>query len=63
VADDGPAARAGIEQGDLIVGAGGSPLAGVDDLYEQLDRSSPGATLELEVVRGTEERNVGVTLG
>jgi S1-C subfamily serine protease len=63
VADDGPAAQAGIEQGDLIVGAGGGAVSGIDDLYEQLDRSSPGTTIELELVRGTDERKVEVTLG
>jgi S1-C subfamily serine protease len=63
VAEDGPAAGAGIEQGDLIVGVGGKAIGGIDDLYEQLDRASSGATLELDVVRGTDERNVEVTLG
>lgn len=63
VAEDGPAARAGVEQGDLIVGAGGSALSGIDDLYERLERTTTGATLELELVRGTDERKVEVTLG
>lgn len=63
VVDDGPAAGAGIEQGDLIVAASGTPLTGVDDLYEQLDRAAPGSSLELDLVRGTEERRVEVTLG
>jgi S1-C subfamily serine protease len=63
VAEDGPAARAGVEHGDLIVGVGGKTIAGIDDLYEQLDRASSGERLELELVRGTDERNVEVTLG
>jgi serine protease Do len=63
VAEDGPAARAGIEQGDLVVGAGGVAIGGIDDLYDQLDSRAPGAALELELVRGTEERKVEVTLG
>jgi serine protease Do len=63
VAEDGPGERAGIEQGDLIVGASGSPLSGIDDLYELLDRSAPGGAIELELVRGTDERKVEVTLG
>src|SRR5215218_7199656 len=46
VAEDGPAAHAGVEQGDLIVGVDGSAITGVDDLYEQLDRRSSGGTLE-----------------
>jgi S1-C subfamily serine protease len=63
VAEGGSAARAGIEPGDLIVAVDGAAIAGIDDLYEQLDRSSPGTTLELELVRGTDERKVAVTLG
>jgi len=60
VEESGPAAKAGIERGDLIVAAGGAPVASVDDLYETLDRTEPGATLELALVRGTDERSVVV---
>jgi S1-C subfamily serine protease len=61
VEDDSPAARAGIERGDLIAAAGGTELEGVDALYDALDALSPGATLELTVVRGTDERTVEVS--
>ena len=61
VEEGGPAARAGIEPGDLIVAAGGAPVTRVDDLYERLDRTEPGATLELALVRGTDERSVVVS--
>jgi serine protease Do len=60
VADDSPAAAAGIERGDLIAGAAGRPLAGVDDLYEALDTLATGDSLDLRVVRGTTERDVAV---
>jgi serine protease Do len=56
-----PAERAGIERGDLIVAAGGSPVADVDDLYRVLDEAT-AAPLRLTVVRGTEEREVTVDL-
>ncbi|HZO60971.1 MAG TPA: trypsin-like peptidase domain-containing protein [Solirubrobacterales bacterium] len=61
VADGSPAAAAGIERGDLLVAAARRPLAGVDDLYEALDSLAPGDTLQLQVVRGTAERDVAVT--
>jgi len=61
VEEGGPAARAGIERGDLIVAAGGVPVTRADDLYETLDRAEPGATLELALVRGTDERSVVVS--
>lgn len=58
----GPADRAGIERGDLIVGAAGRDLDGVDVLYEVLDAAQTGTTLELTIVRGAEERTVSVNL-
>jgi S1-C subfamily serine protease len=61
VVDDSPAARAGLRRGDLLVSAGGQPLAGVDDLFDALDAASD--TLTLGVVRGTDEREVAVALG
>jgi serine protease Do len=61
VEDGSPAARAGIERGDLLVSAGGRDLDGVDALYESLDAvPSAGGTIELVIVRGTEERPVTV---
>jgi S1-C subfamily serine protease len=59
VFDDSPAARAGLSSGDLIVAAAGQPVRGVDDLYDAL-RGVQSGTLELSVVRGTDERTVRV---
>ena len=59
VFDDSPAARAGLSSGDLIVAAAGQPVRGVDDLYDAL-RGVQSGTLELSVVRGTDERTVQV---
>jgi S1-C subfamily serine protease len=62
VADGSPAAAAGIERGDLIVSAGGRDLERIDVLYETLDSAAPGDTLELGVVRGTEDHTFEVAL-
>ena len=59
VAEDSPAARAGLSPGDLIVAAAGQPAGGVDDLSGAL-RGAQGGTLELGVVRGADERTVPV---
>jgi serine protease Do len=56
VEPDSPAARAGLEQGDLLVAAAGRPLTGFDDLMDAIE--SAAGTLALSVVRGTEERAV-----
>jgi serine protease Do len=58
VEEGGPAAAAGLERGDLLVAAGGRPLAGVDDLFDAL--AAADGELELATVRGTEERTVVV---
>jgi serine protease Do len=60
VEDGSPAAAAGIEAGDLLAAANGNELATVDVLYEALDAVSSGGSLDLTVVRGTEERSVEV---
>jgi serine protease Do len=60
VEDGGAAAAAGIAQGDLLVAAAGRDLTTVDDLFDVLDGAEPGGTLEVTVVRGTEERLVTV---
>jgi S1-C subfamily serine protease len=61
VEEGGPADRAGIEKGDLIVAAAGEPVARVDDLQPRVEASGAGE-LVLTVVRGTEEREVTVAL-
>lgn len=59
--DEGsPAASAGIERGDLLVGAAGVPLSGFDDLFDALDGWDGTGPLRVGVVRGTEEREVAI---
>jgi serine protease Do len=55
-----PAAEAGLAEGDLIVAAGGSAVAEVDDLHDALDAAADAGELTLRVARGTEERDVVV---
>jgi serine protease Do len=61
VEPDGPAANAGIVEGDLLVAAGDTPLASIEALHTVL--AGVGETLTLTVVRGTDERTVVVTFG
>lgn len=62
VEPESPAGRAGLERGDLLVSAGGAALENVDALFDALEAAAGGGTLELGVVRGTEEREVSVAL-
>jgi serine protease Do len=61
VGEDSPAARAGLASGDLIVAAAGQPIRTVDDLSGALQAA--GDTIELTVLRGTDERSIQVALG
>jgi len=60
VEDGSAAARAGVERGDLIVAAAGREIDGVEALYEALDGAGAQGSLELTLVRGTDERTVTV---
>ena len=59
VAEDSPAARAGLAPGDLITAAAGQPIRSVDDLSAALRAAS--GTIELTVLRGTDERSIQVS--
>ena len=62
VEEGSPAAAAGLEQGDYIVQVAGAEAGTIEELYKALDGLQPGATLELALVRGTEERTATLTL-
>lgn len=56
VEDDSPAARAGVKEGDVLVGAGGEPTNDVDDLHRIL--AAGGESVELELVRVNDRLSV-----
>jgi serine protease Do len=62
VEDGSPAGRAGVERGDLIVGAAGAEVDGIDALHRSLDEAAQSGALTLTVVRGAEERDIDVEL-
>jgi S1-C subfamily serine protease len=51
VADGGPAATAGLRQGDLILAIDGEPTPSVDAVHRLLGRHAIGRTLSLRVLR------------
>jgi serine protease Do len=57
-----PASAAGIERGDLIVKTGDRDVSSADELYEALGQAGVGGSIELTLVRGTEERRISVSL-
>jgi serine protease Do len=58
VEDDSPAARAGLERGDLLVELDGKALERIDDLYAALDGAADG--IDLGVLRGADRRDVRI---
>ena len=54
--------RAGLERGDLNVGAAGRDVNRVEALYEAIDGAPADGRLQLTIVRGTDERTVSVSL-
>jgi S1-C subfamily serine protease len=63
VEEGSPAERAGIRVGDLIVTAGGREVRDADELHEVLDGLGEEGTLQLALVRGTEELTVIAAFG
>ncbi len=60
VEDGSPAAKAGIAEGDLLVGAAGREVTSADDLFDAMSSLAADASLEVRLVRGMEERTVTI---
>jgi S1-C subfamily serine protease len=63
VAESGPAATAGVLQGDILVKLDGTAISNADDLQALLSPNRVGSTVTASVVRGGELREVSVTVG
>lgn len=65
--DESPAYAAGIQNGDILVGIGGTELTRVEELRDELLVKKPGDEVELRVLRGGRdgyaEQTFTVTLG
>jgi putative serine protease PepD len=59
----GPADRAGLQPGDVIVAIDDKPVADSSELIVAIRSRSPGDTVNLTVHRGSDEESVKVTLG
>jgi|DewCreStandDraft_5_1066085.scaffolds.fasta_scaffold00196_85 putative serine protease PepD len=63
VVPGGPADQAGLQPGDIIVGAGGRTVQTASDLMEILRSKRPGDKLDIRVWRRGQEQTLTVTLG
>jgi S1-C subfamily serine protease len=57
----GPAERAGLQSGDLIVGFDGNPVGGIDDLHRLLNAERIGKPAMVGVLRRTQKLALAVT--
>lgn len=59
---DGPAARAGVRRGDIVLAVGGQTVDRLPDLHRALADRKAGDSVELKVQRGDDARTLTATL-
>jgi serine protease Do len=62
ITDNGPAEKAGIELGDVILNWSNQPVKGSNDLVKLVMKTKPGTTVPVRVLRDQKERSVNVTV-
>jgi predicted metalloprotease with PDZ domain len=60
---DGPAAKAGLRDGDVIVAFAGEPVADSGDLTAAVRATAPGTKVDVEILREGRRQTVAVELG
>jgi S1-C subfamily serine protease len=61
--EGGPAQKAGLLVGDILVAIGGQPLSDPDDLFSALHSETVGKPTAVEILRGGHPEAVHVTVG
>lgn len=63
VSEGGPAEKAGLKSGDIIISFDGTKITGYDDLVNAINSHKAGDTVNLGIYRNGKEGTVSVTLG
>jgi serine protease Do len=60
---NGPAAKAGIQSGDVITGVNGAPVKDAKELARTIGGLAPGAAVKLNVLQKGQDKVIALTLG
>lgn len=63
IVDGSPAARAGFQEGDVIIAFDGEAIRSMGEIQEQLRKRTAGSLLEVKVARGQRQRVMSLILG
>ena len=61
--DGSPAAKAGIEAGDVITAVNGTPVKDARDLARNISMMAPGSSVKLDILHKGETKTLTLTLG
>jgi serine protease Do len=62
IAEQSPAAEAGLEQGDVIVAVNGADVSNVGDLRNRIALIAPGSKVDIQVIRDGKKKKYTVTI-
>ncbi|MDH4037037.1 MAG: PDZ domain-containing protein [Candidatus Krumholzibacteria bacterium] len=63
VADDSPAEKAGLDDGDVVVSFNGTRVGTPDELRDAVRQVEPGTEAKMEVVQNGKKKTVTITVG
>jgi serine protease Do len=63
VTGDGPAEKAGVKAGDVIIDVNGRAVPSRDELVQTVMALKPGTTVPMRVLRDKQEKTLNVTIG
>ncbi|QQO24813.1 PDZ domain-containing protein [Bradyrhizobium diazoefficiens] len=59
---DGPAAKAGLQRGDVVTSVSGEPIKSATELTKTIHATKPGSSVQLAMVRAGKQSLVSATL-
>jgi S1-C subfamily serine protease len=63
VEENGPAAKAGLMMGDVLISANNHPITGAESLHAVLDPGSVGKQFKVVILRGATRHEIDITIG